>query len=842
MKSLLEAPLRRLAAHQIAHPWRVVLVVLLTLIPAIWATSRLQLREAFSELLPSDKPSVVELERIKNRLPSSGTLTVVAEGASVPVLERFVDALTPRLLALGPAWVSSVDIGPKAAQNFFEKNQHLYADLKDIQQLHDEIKERYDYEVGKRAGFDLGLDESADEAPPPISADEVERRFRDRAEKAKQKASGVDGYYIDKNTRVAAILVRTPLSTADSRTFVLRKKIADIIAELDPKRFDAGIKIGYTGNLITSAEEHDAVTKDLANVGTWGVAGILTVVFLFFLRVRTLIAMTLTIGVGCVWAFGLAKLTVGYLNSATGFLVSIIAGNGINFGIIYMARYLEARRLDRLDVSAAIVESHVRTHTATLSAAAAAAVAYGSLAVTDFKGFKHFGIIGGLGMLVCWIATYAFLPAVLVISETHFPMFAGDGGWRARLKGVYGVPFAWIARRLPRGLTAVGLALGIASTVLAVGYFRKDPMEYDMRNVRNVRRDPTSAGALTARVDKIVGRLGQDGRAIVTERLDQVKPLVAVLEARRAAAPAKDKPFDRVVSIYDLLPKDQDAKIALLKETRDLLEHARKRGFISDSDWSRIEPHIPAKLASIGIPNLPPDIVRSFTERGGTRGRIVYIVPTTGRSVYDAHYLMHWADSFREVKLPNGDVIRGTGDPVIFSDMLLNIGEDAPKAVALSLLGTLIVVLIAFRGRAAGWLALGTLLMGLSWLVAFLALEHIKLNFLNFVALPISIGVGADYAINVLKRSEHEPAALLPRALAETGGAVVLCSLTTTLGYLALLLSINRAVKSFGLAGAVGELTTLLSAVLVLPAFLFWRRAASARSSQPDSAVANSSS
>ncbi len=44
----------------------------------------------------------------------------------------------------------------------------------------------------------------------------------------------------------------------------------------------------------------------------------------------------------------------------------------------------------------------------------------------------------------------------------------------------------------------------------------------------------------------------------------------------------------------------------------------------------------------------------------------------------------------------------------------------------------------------------------MAWLVAFLALRHIKLNFLNFVALPITIGVGADYVINVMKRRDLE--------------------------------------------------------------------------------------
>ena len=43
--------------------------------------------------------------------------------------------------------------------------------------------------------------------------------------------------------------------------------------------------------------------------------------------------------------------------------------------------------------------------------------------------------------------------------------------------------------------------------------------------------------------------------------------------------------------------------------------------------------------------------------------------------------------------------------------------------------------------------------------------------------------------------------------LHETGGAVVLCSLTTTLGYFALTFSANRAIVSFGIAAAAGEIS-----------------------------------
>jgi hypothetical protein len=351
-----------------------------------------------------------------------------------------------------------------------------------------------------------------------------------------------------------------------------------------------------------------------------------------------------------------------------------------------------------------------------------------------------------------------------------------------------------------------------------------DPLEYDFRNIRNEDTKATPARLLGDKGDKIVGRQGQDGRAIVVDRLDQVDPLVTELDRRRDVAPPDKKPFSKVVSIKSLLPDHQEEKLSLLAEIKSKVERARKRHFITDADWARLQPDIPEKLTPLGIEDLPDDLARPFSEKDGTRGRVLYIVPAEKGGVYDAHYLMRWADAFREVRLPNGEIIHGSGNPVIFSDMLIAIREDAPKAIALSFVGTLAVILVSFRGRRAGFLALATLMLGLSWLVAFCALDSVKLNFLNFVALPITIGVGADYALNVMARREKESDGSIERVIVETGGAVILCSLTTMLGYLALLLSINKAVRSFGLVAAVGEITTVTAAVLVLPSVLMLKQ------------------
>jgi predicted RND superfamily exporter protein len=89
---------------------------------------------------------------------------------------------------------------------------------------------------------------------------------------------------------------------------------------------------------------------------------------------------------------------------------------------------------------------------------------------------------------------------------------------------------------------------------------------------------------------------------------------------------------------------------------------------------------------------------------------------------------------------------------------------------------------------------------------------------MSFAAIPISIGVGADYAANLWSRIPERTSARVP-AVAAT---VALCSLTTIIGYSSLLLGRNGALRSFGLLCDIGELSCIAAVLLSL--FLFSRR------------------
>ena len=805
----------RLAALQAARPLVFILIALVTAIPAGYLASRLELRTGFGELLPEKQTSVIEQRRTAARLASPSTLAVTAESQNTELLKRFIDEMVAKLREAAPDVVTDVEGGTHEVQAFFTRHKHLYADLADIEALHEDLLDRYDWEVGKELGQNLDIDE-----PPAITAETVKARFDKRIEEAKAKTSGVDGYHIGENGTFAVIMVRTSLASMDQRAFDLQDRISEMIAAGDYTRVDPEFRYGFTGNLVTSAEAYREVSRDLTQIGIIGIGLVLAVVFFFFWRVRVLLALAFSIGIGCLWCFAFAELTVGHLNTATGFLVSVVAGNGINAMVIYMARFMEARRDEGLDTAAAVRTASTGTYVATFAAVGVAMVSYGALMTTEFRWFRHFGIIGAAGMFWCWLATYTVLPAVLVLIDRYRPLTKLR--WTDRLSASYGRPFIWVAKRWARPVAVIGTAVSIGAMAATVLYFSGDPAEYDLRNIRNREASPTSAGALSARMSQVVSRMNQSGRAVVVDRLDQVEPLVAELERRREAAPSDDKPFADVVSIFSLLPRDQDRKIELLAEMLDRIDRARARGFISDEEWRDLEPHIPRELAPIGIDDLPATVARPFEERDGTRGKIVYVAPTAGRSIYDARYMMTWADSFREVELPSGEVIHASGDAVVFADMLRIIARDAPRVALLSFLGTVFVILLAFRGRSGGFIALTCLLFGVSWMVAVLYLFDVKINFLNFIALPIAIGVGSDYAINVMKRREIEGDEGIEKAFTETGGAVIACSMTTLCGYAALLFSMNGAVRSLGFAAGLGELATQLSAMLVLPAALYW--------------------
>jgi len=199
--------------------------------------------------------------------------------------------------------------------------------------------------------------------------------------------------------------------------------------------------------------------------------------------------------------------------------------------------------------------------------------------------------------------------------------------------------------------------------------------------------------------------------------------------------------------------------------------------------------------------------------------------------------------------------IQAAGTVLLSSDIARALKQDGPRATLLSLLAVVGICLLAFRRQARaqttdplsrrGWFltfaAISSLFLGVTLMLGSLAWTSSRLNFSNFVALPITFGIGADYSINILQRYQAEGKLDVHRVFQGTGGAVAMCSATTIIGFGSLLVAQNRALFSFGVFAVVGEFACLTTAVILLPSLLILHERARRRSRTAEPAVSSSS-
>jgi predicted RND superfamily exporter protein len=776
------------------RPWRVLAGALVVVVVAGVLASRLQLRSGLADLLRSDDPVAREFTRIVDRLPSTLMMVVSIEGPERDANIRAAQLITQRLDTLRPRLVTRVIGDIRAERAFFEAHKWLYLDLPALEDIVYRL-----HTTLVRAKNPLFV---------PLDDDETPQQLVDRM-KAKAKNSGADrfpsGFFEGEGGKFVVVLVRPVRgSLGQDVGGELRDATRVILADLKPQ-LDPRIHVELGGNLIVGLEERAALMRDLARSTLVCIALVALAVFVYFGRLRVIGLFAVPALVGVTLAYGMASIVWGFVNMSAAFMGSIIVGNGINFAIVLQARYDEARRGGAAAQDAALLAVRT-TAVPTLVAALAATCAYGSLVMTRFRGFSQFGAIGATGMIAAWCSTFVVLPALWAVAD-H-----GSARKRLRWPGV-----ARLRGKAPRWLPAGVLVVGAAITVIAVAAipaYLHEPFEYDMTKLRT--RSSAGASAKNARIEKIFGETVAPP-VLLAERRDQV-PEIATILRERAATPIGKELISAVRTVDDFVPPDQDKKLALLAEARTMLDSPDLAELDDPKDREALrEWRPPDALKAISVADLPVTVRELFSEIDGTVGRIVLIYDHSVKTAYDGHAQLEMDRLIGEVKLHDGSVARS---PILFAALLRGIAHDAPIATTIALFAVLVLVILAERGRRGTVLVVGTLVIGITWMIGIAAWGGVKVNFLNFIALPISIGIGVDYGINMYRRYCLEGTGGVGRAMRGVAGALVLCSSTTVIGYGSLLFADNQALRSFGEMAILGELATVLAAVTLLPAAL----------------------
>jgi predicted RND superfamily exporter protein len=795
------------------------------------------------ELLPSDSPGLQAFEHQLGRVGGGATLIVIAESPSRADNERFMDDLDVRLKRMaadetaegGAPLIAYLESGSKDVHRFFEDNKWLYADTKDL----DDAYETIDRQIAIRSGLveDLGDEPPATDphasAPqvkttgekrPALGLDDYRAKWKSKAKEAEDFPRGY--FETDDGGMVGLRVISSTTGMGDAGGDTLLARIQRLVVEMKPSSYQADMKVGFAGDIPNAAAEKESIISEA--VWATGIAFVLIVagVVWFYRSAWSLVVIALPalLGVGSAYAF--AYFRFGYVNTTGMFLGAIILGNGINYPIVLLSRYREfrARGQAPADARREAVQNALR---AELVGAFVASIAYGSLTVTQFRGFNQFGWIGFVGMLLVWVSMIPCVPALLVVVEwiqSKLPPWMRDPEPRILPDGSRGPVTRFVANLTERWPWAL-LAAAAAVTALAawqVPGFLRDPWEYNFDHLGSRGSKQGGAGEWSNKAEQVFGgKMNVAGALMLADSAEQVPALKAQILANDAADP-QGKLIAEVATVYDLLPgtpEEQKRKLEILDRIRDRLTPRVLADLPADERDRVDELRPPERLRVLGPKDLPPLLRRRFEENDGRVGTVFYVKYGNDVSLSDGHNLLRLARATDNVHLPDGTVVQTASRSTIFAEMIRSMEQDGPRATLASLLGVTLVVVLATRNVRGALAVLAALLMGVTWLVGGAAWSGEKLNYVNFITLPITFGIGCEYPFNVYDRSRLLGGDVTS-AVKRVGGAVALCSFTTVVGYSSMLFADFQALQSFGRLAVSGELACLAGALLMLPALL----------------------
>jgi hydrophobe/amphiphile efflux-3 (HAE3) family protein len=170
-----------------------------------------------------------------------------------------------------------------------------------------------------------------------------------------------------------------------------------------------------------------------------------------------------------------------------------------------------------------------------------------------------------------------------------------------------------------------------------------------------------------------------------------------------------------------------------------------------------------------------------------------------------------------------------TGTAALTSEVSDKTKSEMGRGGLLSLLAMVLVLLLVFRAR---WrlLVLPVVAVAMVWAFGAFGYLGIPLTMVTMSGLPILVGLGVDFAIQVHARYEEEAARIaagdgdpLTAALTGVGPALVVALVAAAAGFLALRISPVPMVDDFAVMLAVGTGMLLVAVVAFVPLALVWR-------------------
>jgi hypothetical protein len=299
------------------------------------------------------------------------------------------------------------------------------------------------------------------------------------------------------------------------------------------------------------------------------------------------------------------------------------------------------------------------------------------------------------------------------------------------------------------------------------------------------------------------------------EDMDEIVAAVREIAKRDTLSPT----VSTVRSAYSLVPEDQEEKLATISEIQRIVEK-EDVDVLNDADKERLKKLKGYLQATrpFTLEDLPENLRRQFVSKQGHIGNFAFIYASV--PLRDGKNAIEFRNDIGQIATASGKTYHASSSNIIFADMLLIMLREGKTAVVMTFVVVFLIVFADFRSLRETLLVLTPLIIGVLWMIGSMYLFDMKFNFFNIVVLPSIIGLGEDHGVHIYHRYKEEGPGSLSYVLRHTGVAILMCALTTLVGYSGLITANHPGLNSIGKLAAIGVASTFLTAVVVLPAIL----------------------
>lgn len=788
----------KLASLQAKNPKRFLVAATLFTGLAVWTALGLKFDSSYEALLPQNSPEIQNADQVREMTGGTRQIVAAISGKNANGRAAFAERLAAGFKTIDE--VRYVDY--KFPVDFFKSRGLWMMDAATLDALIPALEDAVRAAKWQANPMNLHLDEAKDKA----ELEAAWKRVNDIVSTKKSSTTfsetmeSKDGHY-------TFLLLIPKIKFGDvavGRKFL--RQLAEKVAELKPEQ--EGLSVTFAGNLSIMQEQNLTMVNDLRAATMLAlVAGILLVAFaLRRVGAPFLIGTGLLFGVA--WTFAFARIAIGNVNIITGFLVSVIIGLGIDFGIHLFLRVQQDIKFNNLSPEEAVKEAVISTFPPALTSALTTAGTFFSFILADFRGFSEFGLIAGMGVLLTLMSSFLVLPPLLLIFKSK--------------------PSKRVAKA-PAAVTALlpihrNFARAVVFSVIVVAIYgainiQNIPFKNNFRKLRGA----SAATDFTDFVDKNLGTGFNPAVFVVGSIEDAAKLKQIVLKQEVAGFGARKSRIWKVLSPSDLLPQnvvETAPKIARLKE---IIEDP-KLNRIEEDGGKRADDLRSAREMTAATPWTFADIPKVFTRRMMTldeKSYLVYVWPDE-RNESDVQ-AASWDDELNylsEVAESAGIRHKKADESLVLAWIYKTILKDGMPLLVVAALVVFAFLLADFRRLRPALLIAFTLACGMLVFICITHLLGMEINMFNMIVLPSIIGIGVDNAVHIYHRYTEEGPGSLRKVIRTTGVAAFLASATTTIGFGAGLISHNAGLKSLGAMAIVGIGSVFLASTLFFPCFL----------------------